>query len=110
MPEGKERCFACYAKRMDEGFKYAAENNFDYYTTVMSISRQKNSQKLNVIGSTLEKKYNKVKYFYSDFKKKDGNLKSNQIAKENDMYRQDYCGCIYSYNSRNKKHKGDLYE
>lgn len=103
MPEGKERCFACYTKRMNEGFLYASENNFDYYTTVMSISRQKNSQKLNEIGSILENKYKTVKYFYSDFKKKDGTLIGNNIAKENNMYRQEYCGCIYSFKNHKSK-------
>lgn len=103
MPEGRERCFACYTKRMNEGFIYASENNFNYYTTVMSISRQKNSQKLNEIGSILENKYKTVKYFYSDFKKKDGNLVGNKIARENDMYRQEYCGCIYSFKNHKNK-------
>lgn len=103
MPEGQERCFACYAKRMDEGFLYASENNFEYYTTTMTVSRQKNSQKLNKIGSLLEKKYKNVKYFYSDFKKKDGILIGSRIAKENNMYRQDYCGCIYSFNDKTNR-------
>lgn len=101
MPEGRERCFACYSFRMNQGYKFAFENNFDYYTTIMTISRHKNSQKLNEIGSQLEKKYPKTKYFYSDFKKKQGLEKGNKIAREHDMYRQDYCGCVYSYNARN---------
>ena len=102
MPEGQDRCFACYRKRMEEGYIYAKENNFDYFTTVMSISRQKNSQKLNEIGYLLEEKYPEVKYFYSDFKKKQGIDQTNKIAKENDMYRQDYCGCVYSYKNKKK--------
>lgn len=100
MPEGGERCFSCYTYRMNEGYKYAFENNFAYFTTIMTISRHKNSQKLNEIGQQLEKKYGKTKYFYSDFKKKQGLEKGNKIAREHDMYRQDYCGCIYSYNDK----------
>lgn len=103
MPEGRERCFACYSYRMNEGYKFASENNFDYFTTIMTISRHKNSQKLNEIGNHLEKKYSNTKYFYSDFKKKQGLEKGNQIAREHNMYRQDYCGCIYSYNDKLKK-------
>ena len=71
-PEGQNRCFICYEKRMDEAYKFANENSFDFFTTVMSISRQKNSQKLNEIGAKLEQKYPNTKYFYSDFKKKNG--------------------------------------
>ncbi len=94
--EGQQRCFLCYTKRMDEAYNYAQEHNFDYFTTVMTISRQKNSLKLNEIGQALSKKYPKVKYFYSDFKKKDGFLIGSKIAKELNMYRQKYCGCEYS--------------
>lgn len=103
MPEGRERCFACYARRMNEGYQFAAQNGYDYYTTIMTISRHKNSQKLNEIGAQLEKKYPSTKYFYSDFKKKQGLERGTQIAREHDMYRQDYCGCKYSYEDRNKR-------
>lgn len=102
--EGESRCFACYYRRMSEAYKYAIDNNYDYMTTVMSVSRQKDSNKLNQLGRILEiQNDKKVKYFYSDFKKNDGNKKTNIIANENGMYRQDYCGCIYSYNERNKR-------
>ena len=66
--EGTERCFLCYRLRLEETIKIAKENNFDYFTTVMSVSRQKNSQKLNEIGEKLSQKYPNTKYFYSDFK------------------------------------------
>ncbi len=96
-PERGKRCDLCYRKRMQEGFKYASEHHFDYYTTVMSISRQKDSQHLNQIGKDLQNQFPNVKYFFSDFKKDNGILKANEIAKAFNMYRQSYCGCIYSY-------------
>ncbi|MFI3283748.1 MAG: epoxyqueuosine reductase QueH [Erysipelotrichaceae bacterium] len=94
--EGQGRCRLCYGLRMDEAYRYAHEHHFDYFCTVMSISRQKDSQILNFIGEQLSHKYPNTNYFFSDFKKENGNLISNQIAKEYDLYRQDYCGCIYS--------------
>ena len=98
--EGLDRCKLCYKTRMNEAYKYASINNFDYFTTVMTISRQKNSIVLNNIGIELEKIYPNTKYFISDFKKNKGIDKGLEIAKEHNMYRQDYCGCIYSYNKR----------
>ena len=94
--EGNERCFACYEKRMEEVYKYADEIGVDYFATVMTISRQKNSQKLNEIGLMLEKKH-KAKYLVSDFKKKKGIDRKIELVKEFGMYNQEYCGCIYSY-------------
>ena len=98
--EGLDRCRLCYKTRMNEAYKYANDNNFDYFTTVMTISRQKNSIILNNIGLELEKLYPNTKYFISDFKKNKGIDKGLEIAKEHNMYRQDYCGCIYSYSKR----------
>ena len=100
--EGMDRCKLCYKTRMNEAYKYASENNFDYFTTVMTISRQKNSIVLNNIGIELSKLYPTTKYFISDFKKNKGIDKGLEIAKEHNMYRQDYCGCIYSYQNKNK--------
>ena len=101
-PEGKERCFLCYEKRMEETYKYADEKGYDYFTTVMTISRQKNSNILNKIGEKLSKKY-KPRYFYSDFKKKKGINRSRELRIQNNMYNQEYCGCIYSYRVYLKK-------
>ena len=81
---------------MDMTYKYADEHNYDYFTTVMTISRQKNSYVLNEIGEKLSHKY-KTKYFYSDFKKKQGIDKSIELRKKYNLYNQEYCGCIYSY-------------
>jgi len=102
-PEGWERCFFCYRKRMEEAYRYAVENHFDYFTTVMTISRQKDSRKLNEIGLDLQKKYPSVRYFCSDFKKKGGQVRRDEIVRELDLYNQDYCGCIYSYMQRKKE-------
>ncbi len=102
-PEGWERCFFCYRKRMEEACLYALEHHYDYFTTVMTISRQKDSQKLNEIGLELQKKYPSVRYFCSDFKKKGGQVRRDEIVKELDLYHQDYCGCIYSYMQRKKE-------
>jgi len=96
-PEKGKRCILCYSLRMDEAMQYANEHQFDYFTTVMTISRQKDSSAMNIIGETLEKKYPAVKYFYSDFKKNNGLEKGNHIANEKGLYRQQYCGCYYSY-------------
>lgn len=93
--EGGERCFRCYRLRMEEVAKIAAEKEFDYFTTTLSISPHKNAEKLNEIGEELEKEYN-IKYLYSDFKKKNGYKRSIELSREYNLYRQNYCGCIYS--------------
>lgn len=96
-PEGGQRCFLCYTLRMKEGFAYANDHKFDYFTTVMTISRQKDSQKLNEIGQSLQPLFTHTKYFHSDFKKKQGIDRARELSKEHNLYRQQYCGCIYSY-------------
>ena len=96
-PEGLTRCLICYEKRMDDAYKYASENHFDYFTTVMTISRQKNSQILNEIGEKLSKKYPNVKYFHSDFKKNKGIDMARDMRIKYDLYQQLYCGCKYTY-------------
>jgi hypothetical protein len=104
--EGGARCFACYKKRMEQTYAYADEHHFDYFTTVMTISRQKNSQVLNQIGIELAKKFH-TKYFLSDFKKNKGSDYSAQLRKEYNLYSQQYCGCVYSYNDYLKRKKND---
>ncbi len=97
LPEGQERCFTCFKLRMDEAFNYANSHQYDYFTTVMTISRQKNSQKLNEIGLELQSKYSYTKYFVSDFKKNKGIDRAVEIRKLYNMYQQLYCGCRFSY-------------
>ncbi|NMD37800.1 MAG: epoxyqueuosine reductase QueH [Christensenellaceae bacterium] len=99
--EGSERCINCFKLRLEKTSKYAKENHFDYFTTTLSISPLKNAEVLNNIGYELSKKYD-VKYLYSDFKKKGGYLRSVQLSKKYNIYRQDYCGCIYSKLERQK--------
>lgn len=101
-PEGWGRCFYCYSLRMKEAYEYAAKNKFIFFTTVMSISRQKDSQIINGIGKSLSQFFPSVKYFYSDFKKGGGQERQKQLVDEHNLYRQDYCGCIYSYKERHK--------
>ncbi len=91
--EGGSRCFKCYELRLRKTASLAS--NYDFFGTTLTVSPFKNSNKLNEIGLSLEKEYN-VKYLISDFKKKDGYKKSIILSKEYDLYRQDFCGCIYS--------------
>lgn len=95
VPEGGERCFLCYEMRLREAAEYARRHNMDYFTTTLSISPLKNAQKLNEIGEQLAEEYG-VSYLCSDFKKRDGYKRSVELSKEYGMYRQDYCGCVFS--------------
>ncbi len=95
-PEMGKRCKLCYSLRMDEGFKYAYENHYEYFSTVMSISNRKNADYLNEIGEALENKYKDVKYLHADFKKGDGITKNEKLNKELNLYHQNYCGCEFS--------------
>lgn len=94
-PEGGARCNKCYYLRLKETAITAQKYKFDYFTTTLSVSPYKNAQKLNKIGSILEEQY-QVKYLTSDFKKKDGYKRSIELSKKYNLYRQNYCGCIYS--------------
>ncbi|MCH5206870.1 MAG: epoxyqueuosine reductase QueH [Oscillospiraceae bacterium] len=93
--EGGERCFKCYRLRLERAAKYAAEHGFDYFCSTLSISPLKNAQKLGEIGAELSEIYS-VEYLPSDFKKRGGYLRSIELSKEYDLYRQNYCGCEFS--------------
>lgn len=93
--EGGERCFKCYELRLREAAQVAAEGEYDYFTTTLSISPHKNAGKLNEIGNRLGKEYG-VAYLPSDFKKKNGFKRSIELSAKYDLYRQNYCGCIFS--------------
>ena len=95
LPEGGERCYSCYELRLKEAAIYASQNKFDYYTTSLSISPYKNADWLNEIGTRLGKEYG-VEYLVSDFKKKNGYKRSIELSRLYNLYRQDYCGCVYS--------------
>lgn len=95
VPEGGERCFRCYRLRMEEAAKLAKEGGYDYFTTTLSISPLKNAQKINEIGEELAEIY-KVPHLTSDFKKKNGYKRSIELSHEHALYRQNYCGCVFS--------------
>lgn len=95
-PEGGMRCYRCYELRLRESAKTARDNGFDLFTTTLSISPMKNAQWLNEIGGRLAEEYG-VGYLFSDFKKKDGYKRSIELSREYSLYRQDYCGCEFSY-------------
>lgn len=102
LPEGGARCVKCYFLRLEKTALMAKENGYDFFGTTLTVSPYKNSNKLNEIGKKLEEKYG-VAYLYSDFKKKNGYKHSIELAKEYNLYRQDYCGCIYSLEERKNK-------
>ena len=93
--ERGNRCMVCYNLRMEKTAKMAKECNYDYFCTTLSVSPYKNSEWINKIGEKLQNKYN-INWLYSDFKKKDGYKQSISLSKKYNLYRQDYCGCIYS--------------
>lgn len=99
LKEGGARCKKCYYLRLEETAKQASLLHFDYFTTTLTVSPYKKSAVLNEIGSILEKKY-KVTYLYSDFKKKNGYKRSIELSHLYHLYRQNYCGCIYSKKDR----------
>lgn len=93
--EGADRCFKCYRLRLESTAKKAKDGGYDYFTTTLSISPLKNADKLNEIGKELEVQYG-VSYLYSDFKKKNGYQRSIELSKEYNLYRQNFCGCVFS--------------
>lgn len=104
-PEGGARCHKCYYLRLEKTAVLAEENRFDYFGTTLTVSPYKNARIINEIGLFLEKKINekrndeeKILFLVSDFKKKEGYKKSIEISKKYDLYRQEYCGCLYGKN------------
>ena len=101
-PEKQERCRRCYLLRMERAYEYAADHNFDYITTALSISPHKDSAAINAIGIQLQKKYriegHGPRFLLADFNKKNGFKRSLEISGEFSLYRQEYCGCVYSMN------------
>ena len=95
MKEGGERCFKCYELRLRKTAQAAKDGGFDYFSTTLSISPHKNAAKLNETGERLSEEYG-VKYLFSDFKKRGGYKRSCELSQEYGLYRQDYCGCVYS--------------
>ena len=98
IPEGGERCFKCYELRLREAARKASEECYDFFATTLTISPLKNADKLNEIGMRLSEEYG-VKHLPSDFKKREGYKQSIELSKKYGLYRQNYCGCVYSKTS-----------
>lgn len=94
-PEKGRRCKVCFAMRLEAAARYGGENGFDYFTTTLSISPHKNSALLNNLGERIGRE-NGIEYLCSDFKKKNGYKRSSELSAEYGLYRQDYCGCVFS--------------
>lgn len=100
--EGGERCFRCYRLRLEKTALLAKENSFDYFCTTLSISPLKNAQKINEIGFALADEYG-VKWLPSDFKKREGYKRSIELSRQFNLYRQNYCGCVFSKRETEKE-------
>lgn len=94
-PERGARCPICFKLRLEKTAKLAKEHNYDYFCTTLTVSPYKNATQINEIGASISDKY-QIKWLYSDFKKEDGYKKSIELSKKYNLYRQNYCGCIYS--------------
>jgi predicted adenine nucleotide alpha hydrolase (AANH) superfamily ATPase len=94
-PEGGARCTLCFDNRLQETAKLAKQNGFDYFCSTLTVSPHKNADLINKIGEKFAKE-NGVEWLYSDFKKEEGYKRSIEISKEYELYRQRYCGCLYS--------------
>lgn len=109
IPEGGERCFVCYRLRLRRAAEYANANGFEFFGTTLSVSPLKNSEKLNDIGHELEHEFD-VRYLPSDFKKRGGYLRSIELSRKYGLYRQNFCGCVYSKSNAKRReisHKHD---
>ena len=107
--EGGRRCLSCFNLRLEDSASYAKTHNFDYFTTTLTISPHKNAELLNNIGRAMGEKYG-VKFLPSDFKKKEGFKRSAVLSDEYQLYRQDYCGCIFSKNEAEERRKNKAAE
>ena len=103
-PEGGERCFRCYELRLRQTAERAKAGAYDYFSTTLTISPLKNAAKLNEIGERLAAEY-QIDWLVSDFKKKNGYKRSIELSTEHHLYRQDYCGCVYSKREREQKQR-----
>ena len=102
LPEGGERCRKCFELRLSKAAKFAKENHFDYFTTTLSISPLKNADVLNEVGEAVGKRYS-VSHLPSNFKKKGGYGRSIALSREYSLYRQDYCGCVFSVRDKREQ-------
>lgn len=100
--EGGARCAACFRLRLFDAARYAKENGFDFFTTTLTISPLKNAALLNKIGQEAAEAFG-ARFLPGDFKKKEGYKRSIELSKAHGLYRQDYCGCVYSKAEREKQ-------
>ena len=108
--EGGERCRVCYRIRLEKTAEYAVERNIPYFTTTLSVSPHKDADEINRIGAEVAEDYH-LTFLPANFKKKDGFKRCMEVAKALNLYRQDYCGCVYSRRERDarlEKRKGRL--
>ncbi|MBO6269077.1 MAG: epoxyqueuosine reductase QueH [Clostridium sp.] len=103
-PERGERCTICYRLRLEEAARLAAEGGFDYFTTTLSISPLKDCERLNAIGDAMGEKYGAA-HLHADFKKKNGYRRSTELSREYHLYRQNYCGCVFSKKEAEEREK-----
>ena len=103
-PEGGARCLKCFELRLGESAKVAKELGMDYFTTTLTISPMKDAAVLNEIGEKMAEKFG-VRHLPSNFKKRNGFLRSTEICKIYGLYRQDFCGCVYSKMERERAQK-----
>ena len=101
-PERGSRCTVCYRLRLEQAARYAADHSFDWYCTTLSISPMKDPVRLNELGTELGRQYG-VPFLPSEFRKKDGYKRSLQLSAEYGLYRQDYCGCVFSRRERDAR-------
>ena len=99
VPEGGERCFRCYEMRLTAAAEEAARGGFDYFATTLTVSPLKNAEKINELGESIAQKWG-VSYLPSDFKKRGGYLRTIELSRTYGLYRQDFCGCEFSYAAR----------
>ena len=102
LPERSERCYLCYEMRMRRTAEYAKEHGYDLFTTSLSISPYKSARWINEIGERLQEETG-VSFLHSDFKKQNGYQRSIELSREYGLYRQDWCGCVYSRQERERK-------
>lgn len=103
-PEGGKRCRVCFALRLSKTVEKAKENGYEFFATTLTISPLKNAKVINEVGFELERTYG-VKYLPTDFKKRGGYLRSTVLSERYGIYRQNYCGCVFSRESRTEKNR-----
>lgn len=101
-PEGGERCLVCFRQRLMATAQAAKEHGYDFFTTTLTVSPHKNAENLNRIGQEVSHETG-MPFLPADFKKRSGYLRSLELSREYGLYRQDWCGCVYSMRGENKE-------